>query len=424
MTTHKFRATLLAAALATALSGCSWTGLNSVSLPFTKGRGADDVQIQVELPNAANLVPNSEVKFDDVTVGSVRKIELRDWKATLTVGIEKDSPIPADVTAMVAQKSLLGAEYLDLRRPTGAIDAAATPVDTLKTGDVIGLERSGRYPETEEVLAAASMLLNGGGLAQIRTITHELNQALEGRTGDVKSFLRSVRSFTGRLDGQRDNIATALTQLNRLSRAVTSDQSKVRSALQTLPQGFALLETQRADLVRTLKALDRFGEVADRVVGDTKADLQRNLDNIRPITKALADTGTKLAQSVDMLGYPFSVRQMNKAVVGDYVNLRVTVNVSAGQLTRDWLGGTPLDGLFTAFIDGAPTGPASEASDPLSSGPLDSLLGSDGPLSSLDLLGGGDNRGSAPNPAAPNESEPPVTQPLGGLLNQLLGGHQ
>jgi len=410
------KGTCVALLVAGLTSGCGWTGLNSVSLPFTKGRGDDDVTITVQLANAANLVPNSEVKYDEVTIGSVRKIELKDWTATLTVGLEGDTHVPADVTAKVAQKSLLGAEYLALADPepdpenaTAASSMAQTPF--LQTGDVIGLDHTGRYPETEEVLSAASMLLNGGGLAQVRTITHELNAALTGRTQDVKSFMRTVSAFTGRLDRQRDNIAATLLQLDRLSRAVVRDRGKVDNALTELPQGFRLLESERAQLVTTLRSLDKFGRVAHRVIGSTKVGLQQNLANLRPIMTAVAAHGKELAGSFDALTYPFNTRASNRIIFGDYMNLITTIEVSAGDLTRDWLGGTPLDGLFTGFIAGTPTGPAEDATDPLSGDPLS------GPPDLPDL---GGLTGGTPELESPGSGTP--STPLLPGLDTTLGG--
>jgi phospholipid/cholesterol/gamma-HCH transport system substrate-binding protein len=399
----------VAALVAGLTSGCGWTGLNSVSLPFTKGRGADDLTITVQLANAANLVPNSEVKYDEVTIGSVRKIELKDWTATLTVGIEKGNQIPADVTAKVAQKSLLGAEYLALADPTPT-GTAQGPF--LQSGDLIGLARTGRYPETEEVLSAASMLLNGGGLAQVRTITHELNSALTGRTQDVKSFMTTVSTFTARLDRQRDNIAETLHQLDRLSRDVVNDRSKVENALTELPQGFRLLESERQQLVTTLRSIDDFGRVAHRVIGSTKVGLQRNLANLRPVTKAIAAHGKELADSFDALSYPFNTRAANRVVFGDYMNLITTIEVSAGHLTRDWLGGTPLDGLFTGFVSGTPTGPAAQATDPLSGDPLAGLPG-------LPELPGVELPGTT---TPPSVGTPLPTPSLDDLVDPTLGG--
>jgi len=397
---------LLAASLPMALAGCSWTGVNSMPLPFTKGGGDDDITITVQLANAANLVPNSEVKYNEITIGSVREIKLKDWTATLTVGLEGDAQVPADVTATVAQKSLLGAEYLALADP--AEPAAQGDLEFLDSGDSIGVERTDRYPETEEVLAAGAMLLNGGGIQEVRTIAHELNAALTGRTDQVKSFMGTVSAFTGRLDAQRDNIASTLQQLDRLSRTVVTDRSKIAHALDKLPDGIELLSTQRQQLVATLKSMARFGRVADRVIGTTKVDFQKNLENIVPVTRALARSGKDLARSVDALSYPFSVRDASNTIFGDYMNLIAEVEVSADQLSQDWLGGTPLDGLFTGVIGGSPVGPAGSAPVPSIAGLLAGLVS--------ELPGGR-------KPEQPSSPDDQPAGPLDTLVGNLLGGN-
>ncbi|HWJ10896.1 MAG TPA: MCE family protein [Nocardioides sp.] len=427
-TVVKVRALALGVATATLVSGCSWTGLNSVSLPFTKGGGDDSIEITVQLDNAANLVPNSEVKYDEVTIGSVRKIELKDWVATLTVGIEGDTKIPADVTATVAQKSLLGAEYLELKDPSRH---DADQSSYLASGDVIGRERTARYPETEEVLSAASMLLNGGGLPQLRTVAHELNDALDGRQGDIRSFMRTVSSFTSRLDAQRDNIAATLSQLDRLSRAVTKDQDKVGRALEEVPEGIEVLVEERRQLVRTLRSIDDFGVVAHRVISGTKRDFQANLDNLTAITRSLSDHGKNLADSLDALTYPFNTRAADNIIFGDYINLITEIEVSPGNLTKYWLGGTPLDGLFPAIIDGTPAGPAADAGDPLSGDPLGGLLDGVGDtLGDLTggITGGTGSKGSKGSSSGSTSKSSGDSSPSSGdgvladLLGSILGG--
>lgn len=405
--TRMARVGIASGSLALLLSGCEWTGLNSVSLPFTQGGGDDRIQVTVELANAANLVPNSEVKYDEVTIGSVRKIELKDWTATLTIGLEGDAQVPADVTATVAQKSLLGAEYLALADPSEGTSegVAAGTADLLESGDVIGIDRTSRYPETEEVLAAGSMLFNGGGLQEIRSIAHELNATMDGRVTDIRSFMTTVSSFTRRLDRQRDNIVTTLAQLDKLSRTVVRDKGEISHALKELPKGFDLLAKERKQLVATLRSLDSFGKVADRVIGATKADFQTNLANIRPITKQLAKNGKTLAQSFDALGFPFNVRRSNDLIHGDYINFIAEINVTASDLAAHWLGGTPLDGIFNGFISGGPTGPAGEAGDPLAD----------------DLLGGLGGLLTPPKSSGTTTTDEPADL-LDGVLGNLLGG--
>ena len=60
---------------------------------------------------------------------------------------------------------------------------AAPATSRSATATSIPLERTGRNPEVEEVLGALSLLLNGGGVAQLKTIASELNMALDGPRG-------------------------------------------------------------------------------------------------------------------------------------------------------------------------------------------------------------------------------------------------
>ncbi len=137
-----------------------------------------------------DLVPQSSVKVNDVTVGKVTDIELDGWHAEVTVALNGDVELPDDSRAEIRQTSLLGEKFVSLAPP-----AERAGANLLSEGDVIPLDRSGRNPEVEEVLGAMSLLLNGGGVAQLKTIATELNKAFEGRESDVKSVLRQLDTF-------------------------------------------------------------------------------------------------------------------------------------------------------------------------------------------------------------------------------------
>ena len=62
----------------------------------------------------------------------------------------------------------------------------------------------------EEVFSALSLLLNGGGVAQLRTINRELTQVMQGREGDIKSVIDQLDTFIGGLDSHKSEIVRAL----------------------------------------------------------------------------------------------------------------------------------------------------------------------------------------------------------------------
>lgn len=357
--------------LSVLLAGCGFTGVNSIPLPFSKGSGGDAIHVTVYLADAANLVANSEVRYRDVVVGSVRRATFDDWRAKLDVGLEPDVLIPKDATVKVAQKSLLGAEYLQFEdpaeRPGGpdTLPVASDAAAVLQDGDSIGVERTGRFPETEEVLAGAALLLNNGGLPQIRSIAAELNAALGGRGATVRKYVRRLTEFVGALDDQRAQITGALEQLDRLAVEIEDDRPTVEKALRELPDGIEVLSEQRQELVSALRSAAKLGRTTRGILKTSESDLEATLRSLVAVTKALQDAGPSVGRAFNALSTPFTVAGARKVLIGDYLNLFATVRVSVPELEKYFLGGTPLDGLFTGLLGSLPTGPVVDQANPL-----------------------------------------------------------
>jgi phospholipid/cholesterol/gamma-HCH transport system substrate-binding protein len=196
--------------------------------------------------------------------------------------VRSDTDLPANTNAAIRQTSLLGEKFVDLRGP-----ALEAPQGALGDGDVIPLARTGRNPEVEEVLGALSLLLNGGGLAQMRTIAQEVNLALEGREENVKSAFRQIADFMEQLDDRKGDIVNALEGLNRLSREVRRQQGSIDRALDDLPSAVLSLDRQREDLVRMLEALNELSDVGVRVIDQTKDVTIESFELLTPVLTRL-----------------------------------------------------------------------------------------------------------------------------------------
>ena len=160
--------------------------------------------------------------------------------------LRNDTELPDNAIATIRQTSLLGEKFVSLAAPDDP-----SP-NRLRTGDVIPLDRTGRNPEVEEVLGALSLLLNGGGVAQLKTITRELNKALDGREGDARSVLHQIKTFSGQLDRHKDDIVNAIEALNRLSGQLNHQRDTIDATLDELPSALQSIDAQRHDLVRML----------------------------------------------------------------------------------------------------------------------------------------------------------------------------
>ncbi|NMH98272.1 MCE family protein [Pseudonocardia acidicola] len=411
------RVLLAATAVATTLvmSGCSsYKGINSVSLPGTVGTGKDSYQVTMKLDNAANLVPNSPVMLNDVNVGTVTDVSLDGWTPVVTLSLKNDVKLPANAVAKLGQTSLLGSQHIDIGPPT---DVA--PEGNLPPGGQIEEDRSSRYPQTEEVLAAVALLLNGGGLQHVQTITTELNRALGGREQDVRNLLGQLDTFTGGLDKQKSGIIAAIQGLDRLGGTLGPQMDQVDHALQVLPQGLQTLNEEEPDLVKALDALGRASDSIAPFAKDGSEQLRGVLNELRPVLKGTADAQGDVITALKLLPFVvFPLDEIPYAFRGDYVNILLTLDLTTEQLDKMLLAGTPAAGALAGVTKAVANtdlrqNPAMQANNPL----LPQALGAPAapaPAAPAPV-------GPAPAPAQ-SSGTPPTGDQGGGEQGGLLGG--
>ncbi|WP_280477973.1 MCE family protein [Nocardia asiatica] len=369
--TRRMRRTAVVAvglAVALGVSGCQWDGLNSLPMPGTEGTAPGSYQVRVQMPNVTTLTRNSPVRVHDVTVGTVSKIEVEDWHALVTVTLNPDVRLPANAVAKIGQTSLLGSNHLELAAP-----ADQAPEGELKAGDVIPLARAGIFPTTEQVLSSLSVVLNGGGVAQLETITRELNSALTGREEAIRDLLPQLNELTTNLDRQTADIIAAMSGLDRLGGQLAEQRDVVAAAIEQIHPALTVLADRRANITRALTALGELSDVVRRIVAASGEDLKANLDSLVPALKALSDTGNNLTEALKILAtFPFPMKNLDHAIKGDYLNLFMTVDITGRRLDSNFLTGTPLGGRFGG-VEGAlgsfAPGTAAQNGDP-ATGPL------------------------------------------------------
>jgi phospholipid/cholesterol/gamma-HCH transport system substrate-binding protein len=266
--------------------------------------------------------------------------------------LRNDTKLPDNAEATIQQTSLLGEKFVELSPPA---DPSPNP---LSSGDVIDMDHTGQNPEVEEVLGALSLLLNGGGVGQLQTITRELNKTLQGREGDARSVLHQIRTFSGQLDKHKHDIVTALDALNRLSGQLNHQRDTIDATLDQLPSALHSIDTQRHDLVRMLKALAHLSGVGTRVISLSKDSTIATLRQLGPVLSQLQASGQNFVDAFQVaLTYPFVDEVVGRdpqvarnLQMGDYTNLSVKLDIS---LDQD--GSLPIPSLPTGLPTSLPT---------------------------------------------------------------------
>ncbi|ONI73294.1 hypothetical protein ALI144C_46135 [Actinosynnema sp. ALI-1.44] len=395
----RLRHVALACVSVLTLTSCSFEGIYDLPLPGGADLGDRPYTVKAQFRDVLDLVPQSGVKVNEVAVGRVEAITLAPdgWTAEVTMSVRGDIDLPGNSFARLRQSSLLGEKYVELAAPQ-----AGKEQGKLGNGAYIGLDRTNRNTEVEEVLGALSMLLNGGGVDQLRTIAAELNQVADGNEPQLKALLTNTNKLVSDLDARRGDITKALDGLAKLSKTLDGQKDKIAKVIDEIGPGLQVLAEQRPQLVTMLQNLDQLSGVTVDTVNKSKANLVADLKALTPALQKLSEAGANLPKALELLlSFPFPDSAI-PGVKGDYVNLYAKVDLNLGEILNNLsrsrqnpLKDIPLLGQLTSGQEGVQPGAPP-------------------PLGVPDLSGGS-------QPSSPRST---CTNSAGGLLGSILGGQR
>lgn len=256
MITRTVRIQLAAFAALTAVGvsyvGARYTGLVDAVLD----RG---YTVRAELADSGGVFEGAEVTYRGVPVGRVGELRLtgRDG-VSVDLDVEDGARIPADTVAVVANRSAVGEQYVDLQpRGTGG--------PYLRDGSVIARGDTRVPLPTTDVVLSLDRLVNSVGKKDLRITVDELGKAFAG-TGP------------------------------ELARLVDSGNSLVESASESLPQTVALIEDSRKVLGTQAEQGSAIRSFS-RDLAALTAELKSSDGDIRRLVGA----GAPAAQEVDAL---------------------------------------------------------------------------------------------------------------------------
>ncbi|WP_055494597.1 MCE family protein [Streptomyces sp. TP-A0356] len=248
MITRTVKAQLLAFATITAV-GVSYVGAQYAGLADALlGRG---YTVTADFAESGGVFPGAEVTYRGVPVGRVGDLRLNGSGVSVALKIEDGAPrIPADTLAVVADRSAVGEQYVDLqpRRSGGPYLMDGSPIPRGRTRVPL--------PVTDLVLSL-DRLVNSVGKDDLRTTVDELGKAFAG-TGPG------------------------------LSRLVDSGNKLVESASDSLPQTVSLIEDSRkvlrtqADKGSAIKSFSRDLAALTAQLKSSDGDLRRLVGNAAP----------------------------------------------------------------------------------------------------------------------------------------------
>jgi phospholipid/cholesterol/gamma-HCH transport system substrate-binding protein len=310
------------------LTACGPT-LGSLPLPGKGVSGGHDgtINVTMEFDDALNLAQGAPVKVNGVDAGKVQKIEVKDYHAQATIKLRRDAQLNmgtgADVcgtstpkgdhplTARLRYTTPLGELYVDVTNGAGG--------NLVKDGQVLPASVTCTAPTVEDALSQAGLLINGGGLGSIQTISTELKHAFVGKEPVWRDLIGRLNTTVTQANGTTKDFDAALTALNGLSVTLGKNREVINRALKDIAPAAAVLKSQAPNITQLLVAVQGFATQANQTLAASKGDLLTTLSEVQPVLQQFVNNKAIWTQSLDSLAV--FARSLQRVVPGDFANI-------------------------------------------------------------------------------------------------------
>jgi phospholipid/cholesterol/gamma-HCH transport system substrate-binding protein len=277
--------------------------------------------VTAQFTDSGGIFAGAQVTYRGIAVGKVGKLQFDQGGVRATLDIEDGAPkIPSDVVAIVANKSAIGEQYIDLQPQSSSAPylAAGTKIPVART----------RIPiDTTTLLVDVNNVVTSVDTDNLRTVVDELGQAFDGAGPDLSRILDTSSEFIQAAD---DNIGVT-RELIRDSDSVLQTQIDKRGQLSTFSKNLALLSDTLVDADPDLRRLLDKGagsaSTVRKVVDENSADLGNAVRDLVTANKPIADNVLGL-QAIFIL-YPYLLEGSFTALVPDTAGSKETGEYNA-----------------------------------------------------------------------------------------------
>ncbi|MFA1538258.1 MCE family protein [Actinomadura monticuli] len=200
--------------------------------------------VTADFATSPGLHGDLEVTHLGVRVGQVGAVRLRGDHVAVSLKLDRDARVPADVGARVLRKSAIGEPYIELT------PAASSPAGTesLAAGDHIPISRTAGTTDYKQLFDGVSRTLDAIDPRDTRTLVHELSTGLRGRGDDLHDMISDAHQLTGTLATDAGTLDALSGELTRLTATLTAHRGEIASGVNDLALLTASLRQSSRDL--------------------------------------------------------------------------------------------------------------------------------------------------------------------------------
>jgi phospholipid/cholesterol/gamma-HCH transport system substrate-binding protein len=317
--------------------------------------------VTADFPDSGGIFSGAEVTYRGVAVGRVGRLQLTKGGVLVDLRLDKGTRVPNDVKAVVADRSAVGEQYLDLRpqRDSAPYLSAGSEIPRADTQIPVPVAT---------VLKDVDTTVNSVNLQQLTTVVDQLGTAFADGGQDLQRLLDAGTQLTA-------SATAALPQTVRLindgSTVLATQQASSASILsfsQNLKQLSGTLKTHDSDVREILDRGTLASTEVTKLLQDNRTGLSTLLTNLVTIGQVTQAGNAGLRQI--LVTYPDTVAGAYTVLPGDgTAHFGLVLNLNDPPACLAGYGGTrrtdpaqttDLPALNTAASCAAPSGSATD----------------------------------------------------------------
>ncbi|QMU80435.1 MCE family protein [Streptacidiphilus sp. PB12-B1b] len=257
--------------------------------------GGGGIRITAYFSRTIGVYPGSDLRILGVKEGTVESVSPDGTQVRVVLAVDSGVRVPADASAVVVAPTLVADRYVQLT-------PAYTGGPQLHDHGTIPLARTGSPVEIDQLYQSITQLAdalgpNGantdGALSQLLD-TGAAN--LDGNGAAIGNSISQLGSAAQTLNGNSSELFATLTSLQSFTSMLKQNNSQVQSATGELSTVSGFLAQDRSDLGSALAQLATALGQVQGFIQDNRSRLQGIVDQLVPITQAMAKQRASLAE--------------------------------------------------------------------------------------------------------------------------------
>jgi phospholipid/cholesterol/gamma-HCH transport system substrate-binding protein len=274
------------------------TTLLAISITNT-GIGDTD-QYGAKFLDATALNVGDDVRISGVRVGQIEELAVADQNlAHVRFSVDKGRKLPADITAVIKYRNMVGQRYIALVRGKGS-------TETLEPGAEIPLERTTPALDLTDLFNGFKPLFQALSPNDVNQLSGEIVQVLQGEGGTVESLLSHTGSLTSTLASRDKVIGDVITNLDSVLKNINDKGDSLSTLISTLRQLVSGLAGDRTAIGEAIEGIGGLSQATAGLLDAARPPLKDSISGLGDLSKNLADGSDEVNNLLDKLPRKFT----------------------------------------------------------------------------------------------------------------------